>query len=245
MTKTAFLRVYTADAESSGEPVPAFVRSFGMLSERETHPGWEAEWHGRRLVCPQNLRLCVLESTVAFANAFAGYGAGLIPEDAARAADRELREYQRAHPSQRSHVLTSAWHVPVRWFSPFDPSDKEVYEARGKPRLRYRTDLTDAKERVERVLEVLRSLAVFQGPAEELAQLLSWLEQFPDDSMLELDFGSVSEMFDSKDLVLDDSVELVRDSVDALDAGDMLRAGEKYGTVVSRWAHAFSVTFSS
>jgi hypothetical protein len=45
--------------------------------------------------------------------------------------------------------------------------------------------------------------------------------------------------------VFDDSVELVRRSVEALADGDMMAAGESYGRVVSRWAPAFSVTFSN
>ena len=63
--------------------------------------------------------------------------------------------------------------------------------------------------------------------------------------MLELDYGSVSELFDPKELVLDDSCEQVKESLDALEAGDMMRAGECYGRVVTRWAPAFSVTFSN
>ena len=63
------------------------------------------------------------------------------PEEAARAADSELRRYHQEHPGHRSHVLTSAWHVPVRWFTAFQPEDKEVYEVEGSPRIRLRADL--------------------------------------------------------------------------------------------------------
>lgn len=245
MTKTAYLRVYSPEGAESHEPVPGFVRSYGMLSESDSASKWEVEWNGKRLVCPRNLRLRVLESTVAFANAFQGLGVGLVPEDAARAADRELRAYHDAHPGHRSHVLTSAWHVPVRWFAGFDPGEKEVYEGPGGPRLRYRTDIELARERVRRAHEVLTKLGVFQGPAEELEQLADWLKPFSADSMVELDYADVSELFDAQDLVFDESCDLVQTSVDALATGDMARAGEAYGKVVSRWAPAFSVTFSN
>jgi hypothetical protein len=245
MTKTAYLRVYSPDSTGSSDPVPGFVRSYGLLSEAEGEANWVADWKGERLVCPRNLRLRVLESTVAFANAFRGLGAGLIPEESARSADRELRQYQREHPSHRSHVLTSAWHVPVRWFSAFDPQDREVYEEDGRTRLRYRVDLQVARPRVGRVLDILRGLEVFQGPVEELDQLDDWLSQFPVGSMLELDYASVADLFEPADLVLDDSVELIQESVNALARGDMMNAGENYGRVVARWAQAFSVTFSN
>ena len=245
MIKTAFMRVYTSEAVPVDDPVPGFVRSYALLSEAEAEPDWVVDWNGRTLTCPRHLRLRVLESTVAFANAFRGLGAGLIPEEAAQAADRELRAYHEDHPSHRSHVLTAAWHVPVRWFTAFVADDKELYEVGGQARLRLRVDLPVARERVARALDVLRELQVFQGPAEELGQLAEWLDGFPEDSMVELDYAGVSDLFDPQDLVFDESVELVQQSVNALAEGDMLSAGENYGRVVSRWAPAFSVTFSN
>lgn len=245
MTKTAFLRVYTRSDEGADDPVPKFVRSFGMLSESEKELDWVADWNGERLICPRNLRLRVLESTVAFANSFQGMGAGLIPEAAAEAADRELRSYRTEHPERRSHVLTSAWHVPVRWFAAFLPEQREVYDSDGQPRVRYRADIKDVRRMLDKAVSALRKVGMVQGPTVEMAQLISWLEPFPADAMVELDYASVSELFDPKDLVLEDSVALTQESVDALLDGDLMRAGELYGTVVTRWAHAYSVTFSS
>jgi len=245
MTKAAYLRVYSPEVLPSDEPVPGFVRTYGMLSETDGESEWSVEWEGRRLVCPRNLRLRVLESTVAFANAFRGMGVGLIPEDAAKAADRELESYHSSNPSSRSHVLTSAWHVPVRWFTAFDPSEKFLYEGPGGPRVRFRANIEDVKPRVDYALETLRQLGIFQGPAEELNQLVDWLEPFPDASMVELDYADVSDLFESQELIFDDSCELIQESVKALASGDMMLAGENYGKVVSRWAPAFSVTFSN
>ena len=108
MTKAAYLKVYAPEVEESNDPVPGFVRTYGLLSEEEGDTNWTVEWDGKSLVCPRNLRLRVLESTVAFANAFRGLGAGLIPEDAARAADHELRAYHRAHPEHRSHRTSAS-----------------------------------------------------------------------------------------------------------------------------------------
>ncbi|HWB90025.1 MAG TPA: hypothetical protein VG872_12570 [Acidimicrobiia bacterium] len=245
MTKSSYLRVYSPEVSGSSDPVPGFVRSYGLLSEAEGDSHWTVEWEGRRLVCPRNLRLRVLESTVAFANAFRGLGVGLVPEAAAQAADRELKAYHRSHPEHRSHILTSAWHVPVRWFVAFDPSAKEVYDRPEGPSLRFRTDIERARERIAAGLEILTSLTVFVGPAEELGQLLEWLQPFPDGSMLELDYAEVATLFDPNELVFDDSCDQIHQSLEALATGDMMRAGECYGRVVTRWAPAFSVTFSN
>jgi len=245
MTKTAFLRVYEPEASGSADPVPGFVMKYGMLSEFAMDDQRVLEWDGRQVVCPSNLRLRVLESTVAFANAFRGIGAGLIPEDAARLADRELRSYHRANPTHRSHVLTSPWHVPVRWFTVFDPAEREVYQSPAGARVRFRTGIEQAHTRTAHALEVLESLGAFQAPAEELGQLIDWLEPFGDGSMIELDYDDVSDLFEPGEIVLDDSCELVQQSLEALESGDMMRAGECYGRVVARWAPAFSVTFSN
>ena len=245
MTKAAYLKVYAPEVEGSSEPVPGFVKKYGLLSETEGESAWTAEWDGRRLVCPRNLRLRVLESTVAFANAFQGLGVGLVPEEAAQAADYELREYHRAFPEHRSHVLTSAWHVPVRWFTAFDPTDKQLYETNSGMRLRFRSDIDNSRRRVGRAFDILDKLDVFPGPTEELGQLGEWLDPFASGSMLELDYSDVSDLFESDDLVFDDSCELIQESLDALESGDMLKAGENYGRVVSRWARAYSVTFAN
>ena len=245
MTKSAHLRVYSPEGNGSAEPVPAFVRTYGLLSESPGEAYRVVEWNGRRLVCPQNLRLRVLESTLAFANTFRRWGVGLIPEAAAEAADRELDDYHTAHPDHRSHILTSAWHVPVRWFTAFLPSEKYIYEEEDGPRIRFRTDIHQARIRTERALEILQGLEMFPGPADELQRLVEWLAPFPSESMLELDYGEVAGLFDSKQVIFDDSCELIQESLEALAQGDMVRAGENYGKVVHRWAPAFSVTFSS
>ena len=147
-------------------------------SRTETPTGWRTGT-GFGWSVPRHLRLRVLESTVAFANAFRGLGAGLIPEEAAQTADNELRRYHREHPGIGPMSSPSAWHVPVRWFTAFQPDDKEVYEVDGAPRVRLRVDLGVGLKRVDHALEVLRGLQVFQGPAEELAQLADWLDSFP------------------------------------------------------------------
>jgi len=172
-------------------------------------------------------------------------GIGLIPEDAAEVADQEFRQYRTEHPEHRSHVLASAWHIPVRWFVAFDPDEREIYGTEDAPRLRFRCDIVEARARLAHAVVVLDEVGMTQGPTVEMEQLTSWLRPFDDGSMLELDFGEVSDLFDPKDLVLDDSVGMVAESVRALESGDMMRAGELYGMVVTKWAHAYAVTFSS
>src|SRR5690606_1389455 len=91
-----------------------------------------AEWQGRRYQCPRTPRLRMLEGVLAVRNAYTHLGSGaVVPERVAAAARVELEQLQAASPALRSHILTSAWHVPVRWFVPFVTARKEVVGSAG------------------------------------------------------------------------------------------------------------------
>ena len=126
------------------------VGEFTVWDESVREDAFTADWQGRRYVCPRHPRLRMLEGLLAFRNAYPGATAAmLVPESIAARAMAELESYRDAVPEARSHILTSAWHVPVRWFAAFDPSEKEVYEGPDGPRLRFRADITRARERID------------------------------------------------------------------------------------------------
>ena len=62
-------------------------------------------------------------------------------------------------------------------------------------------------------------------------------------ALLELDYGRVASLFSGADLALDDSAELVHESLDALHKLDYDRAGRAYGRVAERWAKAQALTY--
>ncbi len=249
MIKTAYLRVYlpdevVVDEESAPDGVERIIGGFGLLSE-PGDGGWTTVWEGRTYRCPRYLKLRVLEGTLAFANAFRSAIGGIVPEPVVKRADQELQSYHRENPAARSHVLTSPWHVPARWFVAFAPDEADVYETAGSRRLRFRTYARLATARVAAAAEALQSVGMAPPIVDEIDSLRAWLAGFDEEALVELDYDNVSDLFDPDDLVFDDSVEQMALSVERLQAGDLLGAGEHYGRVVARWAGAFALTFSS
>jgi hypothetical protein len=138
----------------------------------------------------------------------------------------------------------------LRWFVLFAP-EQRIYELQEKAdgsshgSVRYRSPLAPAIERVKRATAILTEAQLPESLIVELGHLSSWLGEFPSDSLLELDYGTVAELFASADLALDESATEVWASIEALAADDPDEAGRHYTNLMGRWSAAFAVSFSS
>jgi len=200
-------------------------------------------WEGDQFVCPRNTRLRMLEGVVAFGGS--GEGSLLVSEDERVAAIAELSNMKRSSALARSFILSSAWHVPLRWFSAFRPSERDVYEEGGITSIRYRTSIGEAIDRVRWAATVLDAAGFPETPIEHLNDLERWLADFSADSMVELDYGRVASLFKDADLVFDESALDVRESLLALEAGDLAGSGDGYQRVARRWASPQAYTFTN
>jgi hypothetical protein len=77
---------------------------------------------------------------------------------------------------------------------------------------------------------------------EEISQLLTWLNVFDENSLLELDYGGLAGYLDNlikssggDGIDQDTSIEDVLQSIAGLSKGDGVLAGEGYNKVISRW----------
>jgi hypothetical protein len=156
-----------------------------------------------------------------------------------------LEALKEEDPALRAHILTSAWHVPLRWFVPFSGERRELVDRLGYQTIRYRTEYREAMDRLRRCLWILRSSDIPESIVTEVAELDEWMEDFPADAMVELDYGAVGADFSSTDLAFDRSVEDLWDSLEALEDGDWEAAGQAYGSLVTRWAPAMAVSYSN
>ncbi|NND02445.1 MAG: hypothetical protein HKN91_06640 [Acidimicrobiia bacterium] len=247
MIRAAYLRVYSPSRHTEAR-LPAVgpwgrnvVRADGhfMWAESDTDDVFTVDWKGERLICPRNGRLRMLEGILAFSNA--NPGASLLPAAAVQRAADELARLKAG--STKSHILTSPWHVPLRWFSAFEPEQRDIYDVGAEVSVRYRTDLTEAIERVTRAVSVIDGAGFDSSIVEQVEDLERWLRGFPNGSMLELDYATVAELFSAVELAFDDSVQQVQESLDALDELDYETAGERYATVASRWAYAQALSY--
>jgi hypothetical protein len=255
MIRTAQLRVYLPlpDVEVGLPPdddaslrVTETDTRFGLLGDSLHEDGRVTTWQGRRYICPWTPKLRVLEGVLAMRRAYGQLGGGaVIPEDLARSARAELDALRRDHPTARVHILTSAWHVPVRWFVAFDPTERELLDCRPGGGIRYRTAIEQARKRVGTALEVLAGAAIPDTMRGDVEELDEWLEGFPPEAMVEVDYCEVAQMFTEAELALDESAADLWNAITALAGNRWDDAGQHYGSLVYRWSVPMAVSYSS
>lgn len=256
MTRTALLRVYVPAEQASDEWLllpeathaldPVWrVGEFGILTESLQEDVVVAEYDGRRYVCPRQPRLRMLEGVVAFRRGLADLGVDAIISEAAanRAAD-ELDHMRARDDMARSHILVSPFHVPLRWFLIFDPTDRILEVDENGVRLRYRTLRKETTRRLRRVIKVLR-MGGLESLTEDMEQLLDWLLEFPGDHLVELDYDTVAGLFDGDELADDHSCEEMWSALEAVESEDLEAAGRWYGMVAGRWAEPMLLTHAN
>ena len=252
MIRSAQLRVYVpagkaASWEAHDEAPRGRTRldDHFLWDESGRNDAYLAEWNGLRMACPRFPRLRMLEGILAFATAYPGVGAMLLSESVVRRAADELDALKEHNPDVKSHILTSPWHVPLRWFAAFDPDEREIVSRRGHNAIRYRTGVAAARQRLERAIEILREAGFDPEVSDQVADVLEWLDQFSNDGMFELDYAGVADLFSDGSLALDNSADDVHASLAALADGDYVRAGEHYADVAGRWAPAQALLYSN
>jgi hypothetical protein len=222
--------------------------------------------HSGLVVCPLRTELRSWAAAAELATVLpAELTSSVLPvrevETAADAHERWLAD----HPDARSHILTSRWVVPVRWFLPFHRDERRLQlgtrqrpagggESGGEPgaasarpvtavgrSLVYRTEMAQARRRMARALAVLRR-AFDSGPVVGAVESLGrWLEEFHPRSVVELDYGGIVDLRSDAELRADDSVGDVAEALGAISDGDADNATRAYDRVIERWRIAHRV----
>ncbi|HYY44153.1 MAG TPA: hypothetical protein VE975_03075 [Actinomycetota bacterium] len=191
---------------------------------------------GKVYLCPWRTRLRMLAGLVAFRDSMPSEVAeAFVPERQAGRAAAELAAFGRERPDVRTNMVHANWHVPIRWFSCFEGSERILTEDCDGLRIRYETSLLQARARVERAVAILEESWIDDGVVDALKDLQEWLEEFEVDGILELDYGSVADMIPPDELADDHSAADLARSLDALEAGDLQRAGKLFADVTARW----------
>ena len=154
---------------------------------------------------------------------------------------------------ERLHIVTETWTVPLHWFVPFSPEERELVlpeagdahaagspDAAGAdegagPSLTYRTPMVSARRRVALALRTLRR-ALVDGPVvagvEELGR---WLEDFHPRSWVELDYAGLVHLQSAESLAGDQSALDVAQALTALAEDRTEDASAAYVRLVERW----------
>jgi hypothetical protein len=147
-----------------------------------------------------------------------------------------------------SHILTSTWNIPPRWFALFQPDERLRGENQDGVFTILRTSISNAKTRARFTHEAVIG-AFGQGPVEaEIGELIAWMGIFDNKSIVELDYGGLAIylnnlLIQGGELGLDSdtSVEDVNTSIAGLASGDGALAGRGYERLVSRWRKVASL----
>ena len=199
------------------------------------------EWGETLLVCPWNLRLRVAEAAL---NARDGVPSVLadafVPPVLAGQAKAVVEDWRSGakvleQGVPRVHEQIATWGVPLRWFVFVDLDEREIVLNGNRRTLRYRTEISKARRRAHRGVSVLRKSLGDAPITEAVEEGTKWLEEFHPRSVVELDYGGLTNLLPEKDLAEDDSPGLVAAGLSALSRGDADAATEAYEKIVARW----------
>jgi hypothetical protein len=201
------------------------------------------EVDGVTLLCPWRTRLRACEAIGDFRDPLPEELADMfVPRAVAEVAEDELEQWRLEHPDLHTHILTSTWQVPLRWFVLVEAEEREISlgtPAEGITRvtgrsLVYRTAMSRARRRTARALAVLRRTlddGIVTAGVEDLGR---WLEEFHPRSLVELDYGGLVHLLDDAELRQDESARDIAEALTSLAEGDPVRSTGAYGRVTAR-----------
>jgi len=190
MIKTAYFRTYLpairvgALPPARGHNSEQTVMQDGtfMWTESTTDDALFTVWQGEQFACPRNTRIRMIEGVLAFTRTYPAMP--VVGEIERLKLVAELSKLRNASSLSRSYILSSPWHVPLRWFSAFAPSERELYETPEGPSIRYRTSIGEAIDRVHWSATVLANAGFPEQVIERVVDLERWLIEYSADSSL-------------------------------------------------------------
>ena len=201
------------------------------------------EVDGVTLLCPWRTRIRACEAIGDFRDPLPDELADMfVSRTAAEVAEDELEQWRVEHPDLHTHIVSSTWQVPLRWFVLVEADEREVSlgtAAAGTTRvtgrsLVYRTAMSRARRRTARALAVLRRTlddGMITAGVEDLGR---WLEEFHPRSLVELDYGGLVHLLDDAELRQDESARDIADALSALADGEPSNAAAAYARVTAR-----------
>ena len=140
------------------------------------------------------------------------------------------------------HIITQNWKVPPRWLALFEPADRNRGYSDGVAYSRALTRLSKALDRSKNSYEIVLQSFGDGCVAQEIEELIDWMELFHPESLVELDYGGLAGYLDYtlkadglSGIEDDGSIEDLIFSLAGLASGDGAVAGEGYERLISRW----------
>ncbi|HVE62510.1 MAG TPA: hypothetical protein VNB94_01730 [Mycobacteriales bacterium] len=214
----------------------AIVAAIGVPPDADVEHAFVHRTGGQSYLCPWRLRVRSWQAIADFRSGLpAEVADAFIPPAAAEIAERELTRVRQEDPDLKTYTRSATWHVPLRWFVPFEGEERRLTLDAGIPTLTYLTTMADARRRVARTLAVLRRALDSSTLVDGVEDLGRWLEDYHPRSLLELDYGGLARLFDPVELEADESAADVAHAVASLAADETDEAMEAYERVSLRW----------
>jgi len=193
------------------------------------------------LICPWNLRLRVAEAALSARDGVPAVLADAFVPPTLAGQARLIVDRVRNGPAvlengaPRIHEQVATWGVPLRWFSFFEVTERQLTLQPQRRALHYRTEISKARRRAHRAHSVLRRALGDVPITAAVEESTRWLEEFHPRSVVELDYGGLVSLLSDDALSDDDSPGLVATGLASLARNDADAATEAYEQLVARW----------
>ena len=226
----------SATDEAALEPA-RHDRELGLLSPADGEHADIRMIDGRTYLCPWRTKLRVLAGLLSLREAdVVELADQFVPQAEARRARRELARMRRRDPDAISFIHEAAWHVPVRWFILFEDEERRLLQRRdGTWRLRYRTT-TAARDAPGRAIHAGAPPSGARPDRRHDRRAVRWMSRFDPTSLLELDYGGLTDLMTWDELDDDHSAREIQEALAGLARGEFPRSAEIYQGVIGRWA---------
>ncbi len=194
------------------------------------------------LICPLELRARSAAALVGFLGeatpalrAAVLEASGVSGEHVRARASAAIAEMRR--PAM--HVLSTAWTVPLPWFSLVEPGQRRLVLGTGQldpdRELSWRVTMSDARRRIAEAAELVEGALGESSPARVLAETGRWLASFDARSAVELDYGGLVQLVTDPILETDTSADEVQTILEALRNDDVEELAESFQELRDYW----------
>lgn len=213
----------------------------GLLSPIETEGADVRVVDGEYFVSPWRVRARVLHALLGLRESPVGEMAEmLVQEHETRKAARELSRMRRRDPMAVPFLQESAWHVPIRWFLMVKDEERRlVDDDRDGTTLVYATTVSKARRRLDHAFAVVQRTDL-EPLLDLLRDLQGWLSTFDRQSILELDYATLSRFMTWDEMDDDHSARDIHDAIEALSVGEIGRSADLYQGLAGHWAEVRS-----
>jgi len=223
---------------TAGEPLAGFQRLIGtpaaVVPAAPSGAAYLLSNGRQRFWCPADERLRCWEALQASRVDGGRLLAAAFPERVLDEAEAEFARWSTVHPDAVSHVRTSSWHIPIRWFVAFSARER-VVDRGAEPFVGYRTTMVEARRRLSRTYALLRDRAPRDRLTGAVRDLGAWINEFHPRAVLELDYGGLVALLGLEEVATDRSVASMTAVMQALADHRDADAWSRYRGVVDQW----------